>query len=240
MRLIDDIRRVHKFTQPRLVADSKRAEWKEYGASLWQVLDEEIPVVEIPGVAHYYFEASPRESWNLGRDFPDLTPPWPQIWFEYRMPHVIHSEELGDSTVADLCPNLRTGILVMRVDPKDAVVEGLPLGTKWLLMADFWQDYGLKPDEIQGPHGCHVFAINDAGELIQTPEAYCVITFLEADDKPRIEMARNMVNCIHPALIALSMLPREIPDKRLSCENSARARRLSRAGRKRPAHVALS
>ena len=208
-RLIDDLRKIQRLTRPRLVAKSKTEAWLEYSAGLrqfWQSPD--LPVAEIPGVAAYYFEGSP-ESWSLTRDFPDLTPPFPVLWFEYPFPQKIHSE-LGDrDDLAHLCPNGRAGVLILSVPPEDAVVDNVPAGTKWILACDVFLDYGLRGGEIEGPHGCQALAIDDDGKIIEHP---WIQSFVAKGDQEAAEIMRLMITWIHPPLIALSMLPRTLPE----------------------------
>jgi hypothetical protein len=47
--------------------------------------------VRIQNVADYYYQTSPQEQWNLREDFPDIAPPWPLFWMEYKNPPLINT-----------------------------------------------------------------------------------------------------------------------------------------------------
>jgi hypothetical protein len=54
-----------------------------------EALNEAVKV-RIQNVADYYYQTSPQENWNLRDDFPDIAPPWPLFWMEYRSPSSIN------------------------------------------------------------------------------------------------------------------------------------------------------
>lgn len=215
MRLIDHLRNVHQLKRPRLVARSKRDAWEKYSHQIWPFLRaEELTVVSMDGVATFYYETCKREYWDLGKreHFPDLTPPRPVMWFEYHFPERILSE-IGETP--NSYPNGRTGVLILKVDPKDAIGEGIPAHTQWILSCEVFIDYGLKPDEIQGPHGAIMIAIDSEGRIIGVPYLH---TFTEEWDQEAHIAANLMINWLQPPLLALSWLPRDLPADRVFIE----------------------
>jgi hypothetical protein len=53
----------------------------------WQATLKEVPVICVDNVADYFFEHEPTGLWNTKKDFPNLVPPFPKTWIEYRNPH---------------------------------------------------------------------------------------------------------------------------------------------------------
>jgi hypothetical protein len=49
-------------------------------------------VIKIDNVAEYLYTISSKEYWSLDSDFPNITPPWPIMWFEYSGAQIINSE----------------------------------------------------------------------------------------------------------------------------------------------------
>jgi hypothetical protein len=65
-------------------------------------------LVVVDNVAHFYFE-SPQEDWHLARHFPNIAPPWPKAFYEYRVPRFINlGKELQPNRAADS----RVGLLL--------------------------------------------------------------------------------------------------------------------------------
>jgi hypothetical protein len=215
--LIDRLRALHRFTRPRVVQHSKREAWTNYSAGLWPLLkDPDLTVVTIDGVATFYYEKCAREYWDLGKreHFPDLTPPRPAMWFEYRFPKILRNEH-GDSDLSqERFRNGKAGVLVLKLHPDEVVGEGIPAQASFILAIDVWLDYGITPDEIQGPHGCWALAIDDQGRIIGVP--FCQ-SFTGNNSQARAAM-KAMIGWIHPPLLALSWLPRELPEEKAFIE----------------------
>ena len=59
--------------------------------------DELVKAVAVvaDNVSHYFYVTNDQEYWDLGRDFPNVAPPWPNIWFEWPIPQYINSTEFG-------------------------------------------------------------------------------------------------------------------------------------------------
>ena len=207
--LLDDIRAQHTLHTPRVVDPSKLHAWMTYANGLWQFLKDPDLIVTINGVATFYYETCRREYWDLGKreHFPDLTPPRQTQWLEYRMPRRIYSDIRN---VDNPAPNGRAGVLLFRVKPEDVQGEGIPAHAAWILSADIFLDYGLKPIDIEGPHGAWTMAIDVDGRIIGVPYVLC----FTGDDRERQDAMQLMVNWLHPPLLALSWLPRELPEDR--------------------------
>lgn len=219
-RLIDDIRAVHRFTRPRVVQNRFRNEWEKYSRSVWPMLeDPALTVVSINGVAIYYFETNPRERWDLGNrgHFADLTPPRPIMWFEYKVPRRLHSEEFGDQDfmAVKTCREPRAGALMLRMSPDDVKGENIPANAKWFIALDSFFDYGVKMwHEIQGPHGAWFLALDDAGQIIDRP--WC--QSFTGNNSVAQHAVKQGQAFMHPPLLALSWLPRELPEDRAVIE----------------------
>lgn len=70
-------------------------------------------IVRVDNVARYYLSDNPQEEWNLLTDFPNVAPPWPVAWLEYRQPPMINSEgHVRRNPVA----GYQTGVLLRAFD----------------------------------------------------------------------------------------------------------------------------
>jgi len=211
-RLIDDLRDLHRLKRPRVVQKWLQLAWKAYDTQLWPILkDPDLMTVSINGVATYYFETSKRERWNLANTehFPDLTPPRPYLWFEYRIPQRIHSE-IGDTDLRnEPFAKGRAGALVLRCRPEDVAGSDIPFEATWILMIDTFFDYGIKPGEIEGPHGAWALAIDSQGQILDVPSCQS----FTGNNREAQRVAQASVGWLHPPLLALSWLPREIPEE---------------------------
>jgi hypothetical protein len=65
-------------------------------------------LVVIDNVARFYFE-SPQEEWHLARHFPNIAPPWPKAFYEFRVPGLIN---LGRKLEPNEAADARVGLLV--------------------------------------------------------------------------------------------------------------------------------
>jgi hypothetical protein len=65
-------------------------------------------LVVVDNVAHFYFE-SPQEEWHLARHFPNIAPPWPKAFYEYRLPRFIN---LGKELQLNRAADSRVGLLL--------------------------------------------------------------------------------------------------------------------------------
>lgn len=52
-------------------------------------------VIIVDNVAQYYYVTCSQEEWDLAEDFPNIAPPWPNIWFEWSPTEWINSAEDG-------------------------------------------------------------------------------------------------------------------------------------------------
>ena len=213
-RLIDDMRSLHRFTRPRVVQVSRRDAWVKYSESLWPSLkDPDLTVVTIDLVATFYFEKCSREFWDLGKTdhFPDLVPPRPVMWFEYHLPQRLRSE-IGDQDLSrEPFKNGRAGALVLRCRREEVEGQHIPAHARWIVVIDTFMDYGIQPGQIEGPHGCWALAIDEGGRIIGVPSCQS----FTGNNRAAQEALQQSIALIHPPLLALSWLPREIPEDKL-------------------------
>jgi hypothetical protein len=201
-RFIDDIRRVGRFVMPRVIAEGKRQKWAQHAVRLFDFIRGgcgEVPVLLIDNVAEYYYSANDQEYWDLTKDFPNLAPPFPLFWVEHRFPKRIHSKE-GDTDVAAITPNGRVGALIFGSPIEGVRGDNIPDGAKWVIVSELFLDYGIRRDDIQGPHGSISFAIDAEGRLIDRP---FMQSFAAPEDE---EIMRHFMGWMHPALLAISFL----------------------------------
>ena len=201
-RLIDDLRAPNARVQmPWFIAPHKGRAWEEHTAKLHEMLrDPSLPVLLIDNVADYYFTASDQENWDLTKDFPNLAPPFPQFWFEHKMPRLIHSKEKGDTAVSDLIPSGRVGGLITALTRDQMNLEGAPDNVKWVLWCELFIDFGRRGIAADGSHGLTFFAVDAEGRLVDRPWMQALA------DGEHNEHMRNYMIWFNPALLAISFL----------------------------------
>ena len=136
-RLIDDIRRAPRLEVPQaVVAEEKLEAWAKHAEKVWHMIAASpMPVMVADNVSTYYFEGTGQEIWDLKLHFPNLAPPYPMFWIEFRMPKRIHSDTKGDTNI-DMSRG-RVGWLMAAANREDATLtEGeFPEGTRWVYAA---------------------------------------------------------------------------------------------------------
>lgn len=200
-RLLDDIRRNGRFAMPDGIPPSQQGAWDRHCKRMYEILQQPIPLITINNVAEYYYTASDQEYWDINRDFPNLAPPYEVFGMEHLFPTLIHSKDKGDMTLGDL-PRGRFGCLFIAVKPEDAEFEiGPPEGTKWILVAEMYFDYGFERGEVQGPVGTWMYAMDEHGVLLDRPMMKTHATAPEV--LPMLQAAQGW---IHPSLLAISFM----------------------------------
>lgn len=201
-RLIDDLRApMARWAKPQFIPEGeKEDEWMKITRAVRQMLVEpSLPVILIDNVAEYYY-TSEQEYWDLSVDFPNLAPPYPMFWCEHKLLKKIHSKEKGDTDVGSLVPNGRAGMLINALDPEKCKGIGIPPGTKWILWAELWIDYGWRDCTAMGPHGSIFFCVDAEGKILETP-------WIQSLAGPRdVSLMKSLITWIHPALLAVSFL----------------------------------
>jgi hypothetical protein len=199
-RLIDDIRRLGMLQMPRMI--SKIPEWEEYGRDLWPILsNRDMPVLLIDNVADYYYTGTDQEHWDLGRDFPNLAPPYECFWCEYRLPKRIHSKEKGDTDVSQWVQHGRAGCFVMALEPDHVKADGgLPQGTRWILWVDLFVDYGWTGRLPEGPHAPIFLCVDAEGRALDAPHAQAFI------DEEHVDLMKSVMAWLHPIWLTMSFL----------------------------------
>jgi hypothetical protein len=159
----------------------------------------ELPVLLIDNVADYYYRGTDQEFWDLGRDFPNLAPPYPVFWTEHKMPHTIHSKEYGTSDVSNcLGSKARMGLFWVASEKWDG--EGVPDNVKWILTAELFIDYDCRGKLIEGPTGTWILMIDKDGALVGQPQMQCFSGGQFED------VLQGFMTWLHPALLATSFL----------------------------------
>lgn len=111
------------------------------GGRFAEALNEAVKV-RIQNVADYYYQTSPQEDWNLREDFPDIAPPWPLFWMEYRNPSLINT----NGRLASAAVRYAVGMLVLARDRESVEADEaraltyLP-GARWVVLAKVFLAY---------------------------------------------------------------------------------------------------
>lgn len=201
-RLIDDLRTTGKFRSPFFVA--KRQAWTEYAAHVAALLgDPEMPVVLMDNVAKYFYSEIDQEYFDVTVDFPNIAPPFPRFWMEWKMVTHIHSRD-GDSDLSGWLPQgARVGQLFSAVDPKDVVGEGIPENTRWIYWCDMFTDYRRPDGTVDGPYGATWLCVDAEGRAIGNP---WIQSFGANGDMEVENMLKSVMSWYNPALFAISFL----------------------------------
>lgn len=108
-------------------------------------------VLDINNVARYYYEGSSQEVWNIRKDFPNIAPPLPAMFFEYQMPTLINSEKFGINRPSERYEAVRgfgVGMWAQDMDPSITYnFDGMVVsGMRWLVETMHFMDVGKHID----------------------------------------------------------------------------------------------
>lgn len=206
-RLIDDLRaKTCRLACPGFVPPSRERDWAKMMKFLHDgvIMNPGLPVIVIDNVSEYYY-TSEQEYWDLRNDFPNLAPPYPVMWFESKLQKRIHSKEKGDTDVAAMCPNGRTGVAITALDPVKQKWEGeLPPGTKWILWCELYIDFGKRGVTCEGPHGSIFLCVDADGAILGQPWMQSFIE--DASDPYMVDVMQSIISWLYPAFLAISFL----------------------------------
>lgn len=201
-RLIDDLRANGKVRMPHWVARRQEAGWMNYARRLSDLVsDAALPVLLIDNVADYFYSVTEQEYWSLDKDFPNIAPPFPMFWTEFKMARVIHSET-GDVDVSRWLPQGgRVGQLFTAIDPAAAKWTGdLPEGTRWIYWCEMWVDYKREGCTADGPHGGTFLCVDAEGRALGRP---WMQSFAEDEDE---HIMKTIMAWYNPSFLAISFL----------------------------------
>ncbi len=91
-------------------------------------------IVNADNVAEYYFVANEKDTWDICDDFPNIAPPFKNLFIEYRVPKYM----VADGNIMSFSePWDRVGIYFFSQDTWDdnytGAVKGLDNGPRWLV-----------------------------------------------------------------------------------------------------------
>ena len=150
----------------------------------------EATVVRANNVAEYFYTTNDQEHWELSEDFPNVAPPWPNIWLEWSEPKFINSNVHGFYQNPNYHLLSQTGVYIkfQQIDnnpsidnimPKQSIKEQMILLLGNHLMEDYkkrgieiTQDIAVKLNEYLneakkhiGPDDIEFFNRNIKGKL---------------------------------------------------------------------------
>jgi hypothetical protein len=200
-RLIDDLRATGHLTMPHFVLPEHIPAWYVLAAQLIDLLaDPALPVLTLNATSRFLYTDSGQETWDLTRDFPNLTPPFPVFWCEHAIPERIHSFELGDTDTTPWVQGGRVGVLVHGLERSQVTGEGIPANVCWVLWCELFIDYRDAGATATGPHGSIFVAVDAAGHIVNTP---WMQSFASASDA---EMMKSLMGWLHPTFLAMQYL----------------------------------
>jgi len=202
-KLIDDMRRKGAaFAAPTFLRPEMEDFWTQQMMGLADILrDPQLPVLMIDNVAEYFYVGTDQEHWDLKRDFPNLAPPFPQFWCEFKMVRKIHSKECGDVDMTRVMPQGgRVGQLFTVLDPKEVKMVEVPENTKWALWAELFIDFSQPGITVTGPHGAMLLCVDAEGRITGSPNIQSLVR------KEEEKMLQAYISWLNPALLAVSFL----------------------------------
>lgn len=112
---------------------------------------QQCTLIDIDNVARYYFEGSTQENWSFRDDFPNIAPPLPAMFFEFKAPRIIVSDKFGITEWAAKYPGLEAfgiGMWAHDADPATTYnVSGTPLsGIRWFVETLHFIDIGKRAE----------------------------------------------------------------------------------------------
>jgi hypothetical protein len=199
-RLIDDLRAASAVDTPWWIAEHLRERWSGHARNLLHVVTmAEFPVLLIDNVADYYYRGTDQEYWDIGRDFPNIAPPYQMFWTEHKLPHTIRSGEFGDTPCDYIGKDARLGTFWCAVARDDWPVP-IPEEVRWVLTAEMFIDYDFRGKLIEGPTGTSALMVTPEGALIGKPMMRCY------SGGEHAEVLKSFITWLHPALLAISFL----------------------------------
>src|SRR3990172_2286915 len=153
-------------------------------------------IILIDNVAEYFWK-SEQDEWDFEKDFPNLAPPFENMWMEYSMPSgVLHFD--GENNKRD-SNGTRVGVLFSSVDITES-------GAKWgLLMFLFLGN----SERVNNDYFMYGLAIDKDGKIAKNGEEvqYMAIIPEKINATERVQTIYDelFVN-VYPALLAISFL----------------------------------
>ena len=200
-RLIDDLRAGGRIAMPWLIERAKQQQWIDYAHRVNEIAsDPALPILLIDNVAQYFYTGTDQEYWSLDKDFPNMAPPFPRFWCEFKMSRTIHSTA-GDMDVSELLPQGgRVGELFVALRPEDVKGEGIPENTKWIYWCDIFTDFCRREAVADGPHGATFMCVDAEGAVIGNP---WMLTYCNDENAG---LMKNIMAWYNPSFLAISFL----------------------------------
>jgi hypothetical protein len=201
-RLIDDLRTPgSRLAVPHFVLPERVAAWQTLTTQLVGLLaDPALPVLTLDATSRFLYTDSGQETWDLARDFPNLTPPFPVFWCEHAIPERIHSFACGDTDVTPWVRGGRVGVLVHGLERSAVTGEGIPANVCWVLWCELFIDYRHPGIAATGPHGSIFLAVDAHGRIVDIP---WMQSFAGPADA---EMMKSLMGWLHPTFLAMQYL----------------------------------
>jgi hypothetical protein len=161
-------------------------------------LVQQAEVLVVDNVAEYLFAGNDQEDWLIEKDFPNIAPPFPSFWMEYRSPTKVYSKALGDRHVP--FPRGSVGIFF------EAQEHSTPGGPTWLLQAAQYTEH--EKGKITFPTYLWQIQVNADGTAASHKMAIPILPWSTPEEKAYAGHVRDtMGNApIFPCLLALSFL----------------------------------
>jgi hypothetical protein len=126
---------------------SHALDWGKYNE--FQEVLKNATALDITNVSDYFFKVNEQEHWEYEKDFPNIAPPWPNIWFDWKVPEYINSEgkllkNLNHRTI------IRNGVhLLSCMTPKEFPNTNIKWGCSALFFAELHGEIQIYPIGIQ-------------------------------------------------------------------------------------------
>ncbi len=158
------------------------------------------PIIRIQNVADYFWPHE-RLRWDAYTDFPNLAPPFPAFWMEYRLPSTLRTEE-GLVALADDARD-RVG-LYFTTKYEEGVFDGeMP---RWFVRAVLFIGAGGTGDSIAPVFVWWYLRLTEDGRVAEDGSEVSIKTGYDGSRLPDADQAIQLMMYLHPALMAISFL----------------------------------
>ena len=103
-------------------------------------------LIDATPVSDYLFTGTDQEEWKINKDFPNIAPPYPQFFLEFRAPDKIVSKKSGTTEWENMRPSswgiLCRGVEIAKITPWSRMWEDFThLGARWALSLQLFYRY---------------------------------------------------------------------------------------------------
>lgn len=176
-------------------------------------------VIVADNVTEFFFAGSRQEFWDYERDFPNLAPPFKDLWIETRRPSKIMSEVFGETASSGLPHSW--GVFMRSEENPDPYRD---LRWRWRVNAYLWSEVPRThaPTGVAGPLGGLAFFVDKEGLMVDMGPGslYKVIGFKDTDGEA-IYLGSDQTEKSHSGVVTSLLDPLLLAICFMHCKNVA-------------------